>query len=82
MAEAAEAAEHLAETQLPVLNSLKLSEDYTLSTSTRAIHADDALNGPEVTDVAPALHVSTTFRYTNDLDKLVPAADKDVRVLD
>ncbi|KAF2666190.1 cystathionine gamma-synthase [Microthyrium microscopicum] len=42
----------------------------TLSPSTLAIHADDYLNTS--TDVAPALHVSTTFRYTNDLNALQP----------
>lgn len=38
--------------------------------STRAVHADDPLN--VVADVAPPIHVSTTFRYTNDPDQLVP----------
>jgi hypothetical protein len=42
------------------------------SPSTIAIHADDALNNDKVTDVAPALHVSTTFRYPRDLSKLIP----------
>jgi len=53
-----------------------------LSLATLAIHADDFLNGPDTTDVAPALHVSTTFRYTADLDSLVPIADEDVRKKD
>lgn len=44
--------------------------------STRSLHADDALN--IVTDVAPPLHLSTTFRYSNDPSKLVAAADATV----
>lgn len=45
------------------------------SPSTLAVHADDFLN--VVTDVAPPLHVSTTFRYSDDPDKLNPKADED-----
>jgi hypothetical protein len=44
--------------------------------STRSLHSDDALN--LVTDVAPPMHISTTFRYSNDPSKLVPAADATV----
>ena len=48
----------------------------TFSPATQAIHADDYLNrGP---DVAPALHVSTTFRYTSNPDDLIPARDLEV----
>lgn len=47
------------------------------SLATLGVHADDALNSS--TDVAPALHVSTTFRYASDPDKLVPVADEEVR---
>ena len=39
-----------------------------VSPSTLAIHADDSLN--IVTDVAPPVHVSTTFRYPRDPDQL------------
>ncbi|KAI4131938.1 MAG: hypothetical protein LQ347_002756, partial [Umbilicaria vellea] len=47
----------------------------TFSLATQAIHADDHLNsGP---DVAPSLHVSTTFRYTSNPADLVPAKDLD-----
>ncbi|RMZ87906.1 hypothetical protein DV736_g4868, partial [Chaetothyriales sp. CBS 134916] len=42
----------------------------SISPSTLAVHADDALN--VVTDVAPPIHVSTTFRYPRDPTKLVP----------
>lgn len=44
--------------------------------STRAIHADDVLNSS--TDVAPAMHVSTTFRYSENPDELHPADDGEV----
>ena len=49
----------------------------SLSLSSQAIHADDFLNVNQ--DVAPALHVSTTFRYSNNPDKLVPHHQLDVR---
>ncbi|KAJ5128287.1 trans-sulfuration enzyme [Penicillium atrosanguineum] len=41
--------------------------------STLSLHADDALN--VVTDVAPPMHLATTFRYPDDPAALVPAAD-------
>ncbi|KAH7376893.1 cystathionine gamma-synthase [Plectosphaerella cucumerina] len=37
---------------------------------TLAVHGDDWLNND--TDVAPALHVSTTYRYADNPDELVP----------
>ena len=43
------------------------------STSTQAIHADDNLN--RSSDVAPSLHVSTTFRYASNPSELVSARD-------
>ena len=46
------------------------------SLPTRSIHADDYLNA--LSDVAPPLHVSTTFRYTSNPAELLPAADTDV----
>lgn len=42
----------------------------SLSPSTRAVHADDPLN--VVPDVAPPVHVSTTFRYPDDPAQLKP----------
>lgn len=45
---------------------------------TRAIHADDGLNAAR--DVTPPLHVSTTFRYADDPNDLVPASDAVVRL--
>ncbi|KAJ5481121.1 trans-sulfuration enzyme [Penicillium diatomitis] len=44
-------------------------------TSTRSLHADDVLN--VVTDVAPPMHLSTTFRYTANPSALVPWANLD-----
>jgi len=41
---------------------------------TLAVHADDVMIS--YTDVAPALHVSTTFRYDNS--NLVPISDDGV----
>jgi hypothetical protein len=48
-----------------------------MSFSSRAIHADDYLNDGQ--DVAPPLHVSTTFRYSRNPDKLVALAHATVR---
>ncbi|KAJ5580283.1 uncharacterized protein N7459_006268 [Penicillium hispanicum] len=45
-------------------------------TSTRSLHADDALN--VVSDVAPPMHLATTFRYSNDPASLLPLADLDI----
>lgn len=45
--------------------------------STQALHADDPLS--LVTDVAPPIHLATTFRYPEDPDKLVPSEDPIVR---
>lgn len=42
----------------------------TQSLATLAIHSDDPINSS--TDVAPPLHVSTTFRYPHEPEKLQP----------
>ena len=61
-----------------------MSPDASYSQSTLCVHADDALNAPapstkgRITDVAPALHVSTTFRFPEDPDDLREAKDVDV----
>ncbi|KAE8353859.1 Cys/Met metabolism PLP-dependent enzyme-domain-containing protein [Aspergillus coremiiformis] len=47
--------------------------DAKIDAATHALHADEALN--VVSDVAPPLHLSTTFRYPDDPEDLVPAAD-------
>ncbi|XRM47658.1 hypothetical protein ABZX51_010627 [Aspergillus tubingensis] len=41
--------------------------------STRALHADDHLN--RVTDVAPPIHLSTTFRFPDNPEDLIPSVD-------
>jgi cystathionine beta-lyase len=46
--------------------------------ATLALHADDVLNN--VTDVAPPLHLSTTYRYSENPEDLVPWADATVCV--
>ena len=74
-------------TEVPVLNGqLNSLENYDshhieneltkLSLSSKTIHADDFLNAGH--DVAPPLHVSTTFRYSNNPDALLPAAEHEV----
>ena len=45
----------------------------TFSPSTCALHSDDHLNRSP--DVAPPIHLSTTFRYCSNPSDLVPAAD-------
>lgn len=46
--------------------------------ATLSLHADSEVN--VVNDVAPPLHVATTFRYPDNPDELVPVADaKNVR---
>lgn len=47
-----------------------------LSLASRSVHADDHTNTH--TAVAPPMHVSTTFRYADNPDELVPWADGDV----
>ncbi|BCS18515.1 putative transsulfuration enzyme family protein [Aspergillus puulaauensis] len=41
--------------------------------STNALHADDYLN--LVTDVAPPIHLSTTFRFPKEPENLIPSED-------
>ena len=50
-----------------------------LSLSSQTIHADDFLNQSQ--DVAPPLHVSTTFRYSRNPDVLIPVTEHDVSLL-
>ena len=51
-----------------------------LSLSSATIHADDYLN-KDSRDVAPPLHVSTTFRYNKDPDTLKTLTKVDVNFL-
>lgn len=48
-----------------------------LSLASLLIHADDGISSHRA--VAPAMHVSTTFRYNDDPDKLVVQENIDVR---
>ncbi|KAM6486667.1 cystathionine gamma-synthase [Trichoderma sp. SZMC 28011] len=62
------------------LNRIKqLSGDYKrengLSLATRAVHADANVDSHPA--VAPALHTSTTYRFADDPDELVPFKDLD-----
>jgi hypothetical protein len=50
-----------------------------LSLASRSIHADDYTNTHPA--VAPPMHVSTTFRYSDNPDELLPWADMDVSYL-
>ncbi|RAL62384.1 hypothetical protein DID88_004950 [Monilinia fructigena] len=66
----------------PGLNGKQDLEDHTpdhrfssLSLSSQTIHADDFLNKGQ--DVAPPLHLSTTFRYSNNPDDLVALSELD-----
>ena len=52
-----------------------MAQSTGMGTSTRSLHADDVLN--VVADVAPPMHLSTTFRYSDDPSALVPAAEND-----
>lgn len=44
--------------------------------ATRSVHADDHM--AKTTDVSPAIHVSTTFHYSNDPSQLKPEAEDEV----
>jgi len=44
--------------------------------STQAVHADDIHSSSA--DVAPAMHVSTTFTYSKNPDELIPFWERDV----
>ncbi|KAK4449513.1 Cys/Met metabolism PLP-dependent enzyme-domain-containing protein [Podospora aff. communis PSN243] len=56
----------------PEQSSKDLSDAFTkkLSLASRSVHADDYINNHQA--VAPPLHVSTTFRYSRDPEKLQP----------
>jgi hypothetical protein len=50
-----------------------------LSLSSRAVHADDGIQAHRA--VAPAMHVSTTFRYSDDPEQLKSWDNIDVSAL-
>ncbi|KAH8151898.1 uncharacterized protein LAJ45_03891 [Morchella importuna] len=52
-----------------------MSAERTPSISTLSIHADDAHATRRMNDVAPPIHVSTTFHYPRDPDALIPFSD-------
>lgn len=56
--------------------SIPATNPLSTSLATLSIHADDPINS--TTDVAPALHVSTTFRYPRDPTLLNPSLDTDI----
>ncbi len=71
-------------TSTSLVNRSENAEDHrpdpgpaNLSLSSKGIHADDYLNKGR--DVAPPLHVSTTFRYDRDPDQLKVHRKEDVR---
>jgi hypothetical protein len=71
-------------TSASLVNGFENAEDHipdrglaNLSLSSRTIHADDYLNKGR--DVAPPLHVSTTFRYNGDPDQLKVHRKENVR---
>ena len=49
-----------------------------ISMASRAIHADDSFK--QTTDVTPTMHLSTTFRYEDDPEKLVMAKEAPVNL--
>lgn len=72
----------------PGVNGLSLEnkEDHStdhglanLSLSSKTIHADDYLN--KGTDVAPPMHVSTTFRYDRNPENLKAWGERQVLVI-
>lgn len=50
---------------------------HKLSMASLTVHADDYINSNQA--VAPPMHVSTTFRYSDDPEKLRPGRNLDVR---
>ncbi len=56
--------------------SLAASFGHQLSLASRSVHADDYINSHRA--VAPPMHVSTTFRYSNNPDNLVVWENIDV----
>lgn len=59
----------------------KIMSDITLKgpgPATLALHADDSVN--VVSDVAPPMHLSTTYRYSDNPDELIAWADAEVHI--
>lgn len=49
---------------------------HKLSLATRTVHADDGISAHRA--IAPAIHVSTTFRYNSNPDELRAGDNADV----
>ena len=63
------------------LKAFEVSQDLkSFQSATQALHADKAL--AEEKDIAPPIHVSTTFRYPRDPDELKPFYDREIGVSD
>ncbi|KAK4149762.1 pyridoxal phosphate-dependent transferase [Chaetomidium leptoderma] len=61
-------------------NRLAAAFGRELSLASRSVHADDYTNSH--TAVAPPMHVSTTFRYADDPNELLPWSDFDPARMD
>ncbi|KAI9672368.1 MAG: hypothetical protein M1817_003390 [Caeruleum heppii] len=59
-----------------VSGTRKLNTRHPVSPATQAIHADDHLSSSQ--DVAPPMHLSTTFRYSNKPEDLKPSDGNEV----
>lgn len=57
-------------------NKLAAAFGRQLSLASRSVHADDYTNTHPA--VAPPMHVSTTFRYSENPNELLPWGDFDV----
>lgn len=66
-------------TSAPASSSPPSPPARSLALASRAVHADDGVAAHRA--VAPAMHVSTTFRYADDPDRLDPDNTVDVRHL-
>ena len=65
-----------APTQQNEPDKLAAAFDRPLTLQSRAVHADDYLNSHRA--VAPPMHVSTTFRYSDNPDELAVWSNVDV----
>jgi O-acetylhomoserine/O-acetylserine sulfhydrylase-like pyridoxal-dependent enzyme len=61
---------------LPIDQVTQLAISQSAAPATLAVHADDVLNN--VTDVAPPIHLSTTYRFAENPDDLITANERPV----
>ncbi|KAF1966741.1 cystathionine gamma-synthase-like protein [Bimuria novae-zelandiae CBS 107.79] len=78
--EQVDADEHEDDGQLLDYPAKQLVMSKSLSAATAAVHADDRMN--ILTDVAPAIHTSTTFRYPRNHAELQPVPESTGEVID